>query len=119
MRSGLLLLSVLACVYSAVSMQALSKTCARFTGKIPRSAREKGFQLSTSSGDVFNTVGAFSSAIVAAYPGVSRAWKSLRGIFRPLNIISKYLKIILADQHSRARFRRYTTQERKVMRIPL
>ena len=77
MRSGLLLLSVLACVYSAVSMQALSKTCARFTGKIPRSAREKGFQLSTSSGDVFNTVGAFSSAIVAAYPGVSRALEKL------------------------------------------
>ena len=85
MRSGLLLLTVLACVYFAVSMQAHSKSrfCARFTEKklIPRGAREKGFQLSTSSGDDLNTAGgAFSgavSAIVAAYPGVSRALEKL------------------------------------------
>jgi hypothetical protein len=62
-------------------VQALSKPrlCARFTGKlIPRG--EKGFQLSTSSGDGLNAVGAMSdavSAIVAAFPGVSRAMKKL------------------------------------------
>ncbi len=77
------MLTVLACVYFAVSVQALSKSrfCARFTGKlIPRSAREKGFQLSTSSGGDLNTaVGTLSgavsavSAILAAFPGVSRA----------------------------------------------
>ena len=80
------MLTVLACVYFAVSVQALSMSrfCARFTGKlIPRSAREKGFQLSTSSGGDLNTaVGTLSgavsavsavSAILAAFPKVSRA----------------------------------------------
>jgi len=84
MRSALLL-TVLACVYFAVSVQALStpRVCARFTGTlIPRSAREKGFQLSTSSGgDLISGVGAISgavSAIVAAFPGVSRALEKLK-----------------------------------------
>jgi len=84
MRSALLL-TLLACVYFAVSVQALStpRVCARFTGKlIPRSAREKGFQLSTSSGgDLISGVGAISgpvSTIVAAFPGVSRALEKLK-----------------------------------------
>jgi hypothetical protein len=80
MRSDLLLLTVLACVYFAVSMQAHSKSrfCARFTGKlIPRGFREKGFQLSTSSDDDLNTAGGAFSGIVAAYPGVSRALEKL------------------------------------------
>ena len=80
----LLLRITVACVYFAVSMQALFKPrlCARFTGKlIPCGAREKGFQLSTSSGGDLNTaVGTFSgavSAIVAAFPGVSKALEKL------------------------------------------
>jgi hypothetical protein len=58
--------------------------CSRFKGKlIPRCAREKGFQLYTSSsGDDLNTaVGTLSgavSAIVAAFPGVSRALEKLQ-----------------------------------------
>ena len=66
MRSGLLLLTVLACVYFAVSI------CRRFLSPgflIPRGAREKGFQLGALSGAV--------SAIVAAFPGVSRALEKL------------------------------------------
>ena len=72
-------LTVLACVYFIDSVQALStpRICARFTGKlIPRSAREKGFQLSSSGGNFITGVGTLSgavSAIVAAFPGVSRA----------------------------------------------
>jgi hypothetical protein len=72
-------------VYFAVSVQALStlRVCARFTGKlIPRSACEKGFQLSTSSGgDLISGVGAISggvSEIVSAFPGVSRALEKLK-----------------------------------------
>jgi hypothetical protein len=80
MISGLLL-TVFAVVYFTLSVQALStpRVCARFTGKlIPRSAREKGFQLSTSSGgDLISGVGAISGAVYA-FPGVSRALEKLK-----------------------------------------
>ena len=102
------MLTVLACVYFAVSVQALSMSrfCARFTGKlIPRSAREKGFQLSTSSGGDLNTaVGTLSgavsavsavSAILAAFPEVSRALKkftlNLPAIKHPFPVVKNYI----------------------------
>ena len=74
---------MLACVYFTVSVQAFStpRNCAKFIGKlIPRSTREKGFQLSSSGGDFITDVGALSgaiSAIAAAFPGVSKALEKL------------------------------------------
>jgi hypothetical protein len=101
MRSALLL-TVLACVYFAVSVQVLStpRVCTRFTGKlIPRSAREKGFQLSTSSGgDLISGVGSLSSAvsaIVSAFPGVSKALEKLTlnlpASKYPLPVVKNYI----------------------------
>jgi hypothetical protein len=100
MISGLLLI-VLACVYFTVSVQALStpRICARFTGKlIPRSAREKGFQLSSSGGDFISDVGALSgavSAIVAAFPGVSKALEKLKrnlpATKHPFPVVKNYI----------------------------
>jgi len=94
-------LTVLACVYFIVSVQALStpRICARFTGKlIPRSAREKGFKLSTSGGNFITGVGTLSgavSAIVAAFPGVSRALEkfqlNLPAIKHPFPIVKNYI----------------------------
>ena len=76
--------TVLSCVYLIVSIQAFPTPMIspRFTGKLfPRSARETGFQLSSSGGDFITDVGALSdavSAIVAAFPGVSRALEKLK-----------------------------------------
>ena len=94
-------LTVLACVYFIDSVQALStpRICARFTGKlIPRSAREKGFQLSSSGGNFITGVGTLSgavSAIVAAFPGVSRALEkfqlNLPAIKHPFPIVKNYI----------------------------
>jgi hypothetical protein len=100
MRSALLL-TVLACVYFTLSVQALSKSriCARFTGKlIPRNAREKGFQLSSSGGELISDVGSLSSAvsaIVAAFPGVSKALEKLTlnlpASKYPLPVVKNYI----------------------------
>ena len=94
-------LTVLACVYFIDSVQALStpRICARFTGKlIPRSAREKGFQLSSSGDNFITGVGTLSgavSAIVAAFPGVSRALEkfqlNLPAIKHPFPIVKNYI----------------------------
>ena len=94
-------LTVLACVYFIDSVQALStpRICARFTGKlIPRSAREKGFQLSSRDDNFITGVGTLSgavSAIVAAFPGVSRALEkfqlNLPAIKHPFPIVKNYI----------------------------
>jgi hypothetical protein len=82
-------------------VQALSKSriCARFTGKlIPRNAREKGFQLSSSGGELISDVGSLSSAvsaIVAAFPGVSKALEKLTlnlpATKYPLPVVKNYI----------------------------
>ena len=92
---------MLACVYFTVSVQALStpRISARFTGKlIPRRAREKGFQLSSSGGDFISDVGALSgavSAIVAAFPGVSKALEKLKlnlpATKHPFPVVKNYI----------------------------
>ena len=77
----MLTISGLVYMYFVVSVKTF---CSRFKGKlIPRCAREKRFQLSTSgsSGDLNTAVGALScavSAVVAAFPGVSRALEKLQ-----------------------------------------
>ena len=123
MRSALLL-TVLACVYFAVSVQALStpRVCARFTGKlIPRSAREKGFQLSTSSGgDLISGVGAISgavSAIVAAFPGVSRALEKLKLDLPTTTHTFKVTKNYVSRPLLESKIQKIYDTESRVMRI--
>jgi energy-coupling factor transporter ATP-binding protein EcfA2 len=63
-------------------MLSTTRICARFRGKlVPRIARENGFQLSSSDGDFITDVGSLSSAVsalVAAFPGVSKALEKLK-----------------------------------------